>query len=189
MVDRLVPVGGEGSGWLAGLPVEVDGGAEGEDACGDAAGEAGGGAGEVVFEPELVFEVLHDRFDALADPADRGSGSVVLVVAAGTLQQSAERGDGGLEVCSGEAFGRLRVGRGSVGGRVVAASLRARECLPRRGRNRARTRRCGTIRPVACPSSGGSAPASSHTHTRAQVLRCVSSARFVRTAAAWCRSG
>jgi hypothetical protein len=72
MIDRLVPVAGEGSGWLAGAPVEVDGGAEREDASGDAADKPGGGASEVVFEPELVFETLHDRLDALADPPDRG---------------------------------------------------------------------------------------------------------------------
>jgi hypothetical protein len=56
MVDRLMPVGGEGAVGLAELPVEVDGGVEGEDAGGDSAEEAGRRLCEVVFEPELVFE-------------------------------------------------------------------------------------------------------------------------------------
>ena len=40
MLDRLVRVGGEGAAGLAELPVEVDGGAEGEDACGYARPES-----------------------------------------------------------------------------------------------------------------------------------------------------
>lgn len=35
MIDRLMAVGGEGAGGLAGLPVEVDGRAEREDAGGE----------------------------------------------------------------------------------------------------------------------------------------------------------
>src|SRR5512133_2378120 len=40
MVDRLMPVGSQGSRWQAELPVEVDGRGEGEDARGDAADQS-----------------------------------------------------------------------------------------------------------------------------------------------------
>src|SRR5881394_3673576 len=104
MLDRLMAVGAECSGGLACLPVEVDGGGEGEDAGGDPAGEAGWGLGEVVFEPELVFERVDDRLDPLADAADRRRGTVWLVGPVGAQQQPAQLGDGGFELDAGEAF-------------------------------------------------------------------------------------
>src|SRR2546430_583376 len=103
MVDRLIGVGGEFAAWEAEALVEVDAGAEGEDACGDAGEEAGGGAAAVVFEVELVFEAVDDRFDPLPDPADRRVGTVGLVVSARS-QQPAQFAHGGLEVGAGEAL-------------------------------------------------------------------------------------
>src|SRR5216684_7025972 len=93
MSDRLMAVGAERACGFAELPVEVDGGVEGEDAGGDACDQAGGCAGEVLFEPQLVFEALHDRFDPLSDRPDRRVGPVGLVGAAGAQQAGAERGD------------------------------------------------------------------------------------------------
>src|SRR5580765_4435359 len=104
MLDRLMPVGGEGAAWLAELPVEVDGGGEGEDASGDAANEAGRGLREVVFEPELVFERVDDRLDPLADLADRRCLSVRFVGSAWAQQERAELADSVFEVHACEAF-------------------------------------------------------------------------------------
>ena len=97
-------VGAEVSGWLAELPVEVDGGVEGEDAGCDSGEQAGGGAGEVLFEPQLVFEGLHDRFDPLPDRPNRWVWPVGFVAAAGPQQAGAERFDGLFEPGAGEAF-------------------------------------------------------------------------------------
>src|SRR3954452_7778515 len=58
---------------LAGVPVVPDGGGHGEDALEDADGHAGGGAAAVVFESELVFEGVVDRFDGLPDGAKQHS--------------------------------------------------------------------------------------------------------------------
>src|SRR5438874_2214139 len=104
MLDRLMPVGGEFAWWPSGLPVEVDGCAEGEDAGGDAGEQAGGGAGVVALERELFFEGVDDRFDSLADEADWGLRAVVLVGAAGADDQGAELAGGLFEVAAGEAF-------------------------------------------------------------------------------------
>src|SRR5712692_3052795 len=104
MLDRLMGVRGECPRWLAGLPVEVDRGAEGEDAGGDAGVETGWGAGEVVFELELVFECLDDRFDPLADEADRRLEALGLVLAARPQDEAAELPDRLLELAPGEAF-------------------------------------------------------------------------------------
>src|SRR5713101_5449913 len=104
MLDRLMPVAGEGAAWLAELPVEVDGGVEGEDAGGDAADETGRGFGEVVFESELVFERVDDRLDPLPDLPDRQGLAVRLVGSAGAQQERAELADGVLEVVACEAF-------------------------------------------------------------------------------------
>jgi hypothetical protein len=84
MVDRLIGVGGEFAAWEAEALVEVDGGAEGEDACGDAGEQSGGGAAAVAFEVELVFEAVDDRFDPLPDPADRRLGSTLATSAGPT---------------------------------------------------------------------------------------------------------
>ena len=104
MVDRLIGVGGEFSVVESESLVEVDSGAEGEDACGDAGEQAGWGASAVVFEQELVFEGVDDRFDPLSDPAGRRVGTVGLVGAAGSQKQRVQFTDGGFEVGAGEAF-------------------------------------------------------------------------------------
>src|SRR2546430_17349132 len=74
MVDRLIGVGGEFAAWEAESLVEVDCGAEGEDARCDAGEQAGGGAAAVALEQELVFEAVDDRLDPLPGPADRRGG-------------------------------------------------------------------------------------------------------------------
>src|SRR5947207_1175534 len=56
MVDRLIGVGSELAAWEAEALFEVDGGAEGEDACGDASEQAGGGAAAVAFEVQRWIE-------------------------------------------------------------------------------------------------------------------------------------
>jgi hypothetical protein len=99
-----MPVGGEGTAWLAELPVEVDGGVEGKDAGGDSAEEAGWGLREVVFESELVFERVDDRLDPLSDLPDRWTLPLQLVGSVGAQQQGTELGDCRLEVAAGEAF-------------------------------------------------------------------------------------
>ena len=65
------------------MPVEVDGGAECEDAGGDAGPEPGWGFREVVLESELVFEGVDDRLDPLSDEANRWPRPVGLVSAVG----------------------------------------------------------------------------------------------------------
>src|ERR671936_717733 len=101
MLDRLMPVGGEGAAWLAELPVEVDGGGEGEDAGSDPADEPGRGFRQVVFESELVFERVDDRLDPLPDLPDRRGLPLRLVIPLGPQQQRAELADGGLEFPAG----------------------------------------------------------------------------------------
>ena len=58
MVDRLIGVCGEFACGESESLVEVDAGAECEDACGDAGEQAGGGAAAVAFEVELVLPVV-----------------------------------------------------------------------------------------------------------------------------------
>ncbi len=53
MIDRLMPVLRKCTGWSAELPVEVDGGGEGEDARGHTADEPSGGSREMALEAEL----------------------------------------------------------------------------------------------------------------------------------------
>ena len=89
MVDLLIGVGDEFAAVVSELLVEVDAGAEGEDAGADPGEQAGGGAAAVSFELELVFEAVDDRFDSLPDPADRRGGPVGLVGAAGAQEQRA----------------------------------------------------------------------------------------------------
>src|SRR6266571_4025997 len=103
MLDRLIAVGAERACGLAELPVEVDGGVEGEDAGRDAGDQAARCASEVLFEPQLVFEALHDRFDSLPNRPDRWTGPCWFVAAAGTEEAGAERGDRVLEVGAGKA--------------------------------------------------------------------------------------
>src|SRR5258706_10411382 len=68
MIDSKgsVIVGDQGShDRLAGVPVVPDRGGQGEDALQDPDGDAGDRAAAVLFEVELAFEGLVDRFDAL----------------------------------------------------------------------------------------------------------------------------
>src|SRR5215207_5014373 len=68
MIDSkgLVVVGDQRShDRLAGVPVVPDRCGQGEDALQDPDGDAGDGTATVLFEIELAFEGLVDRFDAL----------------------------------------------------------------------------------------------------------------------------
>src|SRR5581483_9523523 len=90
MRDRLMPGGDELSRWSSCLPLEVDGGAEGEHAGEDAGDEAGGSLRQATLEQELVLERLHDRLDPLANEAERRLGSLGLVGATGWGEECAE---------------------------------------------------------------------------------------------------
>src|SRR2546423_7092006 len=85
-----VVIGCEAAAWLAGLPVVPDAGGEGEDALADACPDAGEGAAAVVFEGELAFGGVDDRFDPLTDAAE-GAVAGLLVAAGG----GGGRGGGG----------------------------------------------------------------------------------------------
>src|SRR6266540_2914142 len=95
MVDRLIDVWRQRAAGESESLVEVDAGAEGEDACGDAGEQPGRGAGAVAFEQELVFEAVDDRLDPLPDPADWRVGPVGLVGSARSQKQCPEFADGG----------------------------------------------------------------------------------------------
>jgi hypothetical protein len=73
MRDRLIAVDAECAGVLAELPVEVDGGTEGEDAGRDACDEAGGCAGEVLQRAASgPFVIRHGWLNqAVLDPLRR----------------------------------------------------------------------------------------------------------------------
>src|SRR6266487_4387028 len=74
MIDSKgsVVVGGQGShDRLSGVPVVPDRGGQGEDTLQDPDGNAGHGASAVLFEVELTFEGLIDRFDALPYRAEQ----------------------------------------------------------------------------------------------------------------------
>jgi len=94
MIDRLIGVGGEFAAWQPEALVEVDRGAEGEDARGDAGEQPVGGAAAVAFEQKLVFEAVDDRLDPLPDPADRRVGPVGFVGPAGPQEQGAQLANG-----------------------------------------------------------------------------------------------
>src|SRR4249919_112787 len=104
MLDRLVPVRSERAWWSAELPVEVDGGGEGEDPRGDAADKPAWGLGEVPFETELVLERVDDRLDALADAPDRRCRPLLFVSSTWPQEQPAELSDRLLEVGAREAL-------------------------------------------------------------------------------------
>src|SRR5215207_1147622 len=75
MIDSKgsVVVGDQGSqDRLAGVPVVPDRGGQGEDALQDPYGDAGDRPAAVLFEVELAFEGLVDRFDALAYRPEQG---------------------------------------------------------------------------------------------------------------------
>jgi hypothetical protein len=101
LASDAIGVGGQFAAGSAASLVEVDAGAEGEDAGGDAGEQSGGDSAAVAFEQQLVFEAVDDRFDPLPDPADRRFGPVGLVGAAGSQEQCAQLVDGGFEVGAG----------------------------------------------------------------------------------------
>ena len=114
MPDRLMLVGDAFAWWAAGLPVEVDGGAEGEDASGDAGEEAQECLGQVAFEGELLLERLHDRFDPLADEADRRLRPLALVGSGGAQDDRSEFACDLFELTPGGAGVTVVAGRNGV---------------------------------------------------------------------------
>ena len=64
-------VGGEAAAGLVDEPVVPAAGGEREHALADARPDAVGGVGAVAFERELALECVVDRFDPLADAAER----------------------------------------------------------------------------------------------------------------------
>ena len=86
------------------MPVVPDGGGQGEEAGGDTGVDACEGARAVVFEGELAFEGVDDRFDPLAVTGE-GAEPGGFIFAVGADQVRAEfAGDEGFEVAPGEAL-------------------------------------------------------------------------------------
>src|SRR5436190_228836 len=101
MVDSdSVVVGCEVAAGGAGLPVVPAAGGECEQPLGDAGDESLQGAGAVSLERELAFGRLDDRFDPLADAAERAEARL-FVFAVGAQQLRAEAGDQLLEFLAG----------------------------------------------------------------------------------------
>src|SRR5262245_41087660 len=98
-----VVVGREAAAGLAELPVVPDADREGEHALADACPDAVEGAAAVAFERELSFGCVDDRFDPLADAAERAVAGL-FVAAVGSEQSGRERADDLLELLAGEAF-------------------------------------------------------------------------------------
>src|SRR3982751_2553590 len=76
MIDSKGSVVVGDQGWddgLAGVPVVPDRGGQGQDALQDSDGDAGDGPAAVLFEVELAFEGLVDRFDALSYGAEQAA--------------------------------------------------------------------------------------------------------------------
>ena len=71
MIPRSGGVAGEGAAGASELVVEVDAGAEREQADGDSGAQVGVCSGAVSFEAEEVFAGLEDAFDALSDIESR----------------------------------------------------------------------------------------------------------------------
>jgi hypothetical protein len=66
---------------LAGGAVVPDGGGEGQEALGDADSDAFDGASAVLFQVQLAFEGVVDRFDELADGLEQRLAGMRRVVA------------------------------------------------------------------------------------------------------------
>ncbi len=64
-----------------------DGGGEGEDALQDADGDPGGGVAAVLFQVELAFEGVVDRFDDLAQRFEELRAGPSRFAVAGRAQQ------------------------------------------------------------------------------------------------------
>src|SRR5512139_4024073 len=104
MVDSfLVAVGGEVAAWVTDVVVVDDARGEGEQSERDAGAEAWEGAAAVGFEGELALAGPDDRFDPLADRAER-SVAVGLVAAVRAQEVRAEIGHELFELLAGEAF-------------------------------------------------------------------------------------
>jgi hypothetical protein len=104
MVDRLMPVGSQGSRWQAELPVEVDGRGEGEDARGDAADQSVRGSREMALQAELsLSELTIDSMRWRMRPigGELRSGSFARL---GLRSSPPKLGHGVLEVGAGEAL-------------------------------------------------------------------------------------
>src|SRR6266511_1102858 len=83
-----VVVDGEVAAGVADLPVVPEAGGEREQALGDAGDQAGHGVGAVLFERELAFDRVDDRFDPLADAAEAAE-AWLLVFAVAQRRKSA----------------------------------------------------------------------------------------------------
>jgi len=90
--------------WLGSCPVVPDDGGHGQQPLSDAGADALSGAPAVALQAELAFEGVVDRFDPLADPADRPvPGRLVAAVGADQVQAEAG-GEQVLELAPGEAL-------------------------------------------------------------------------------------
>src|SRR3954454_25254061 len=94
--SRSGGVGGEAAAGASEAVVERDACGEREEALAEADAQAVEGAGAVAFEAEQVFAGPEDRFDALADGRQVGSGAG-LVAASRSDDVGAEFFDGGGE--------------------------------------------------------------------------------------------
>src|SRR3954447_16924598 len=104
MVDsKSVAVSGEVAAWVPDVVVMDESGGEGEQPQCDADADAGDGAAAVAFERELALAGPDDRFDPLADGAQR---AVVgrLVFAVGPQEAGVQAGHVRLELLAREAL-------------------------------------------------------------------------------------
>src|SRR5512147_149540 len=84
-------------------PAVPDASGEGEEALADARPDADRDVTAVLFERELAFEGVVDRFDPLADPAELAEAGF-LVATVGPQEGGVQVGDGALELSAGESF-------------------------------------------------------------------------------------
>src|SRR6266540_3245156 len=99
----LVVIGGEAAAGFAEVPVVPDADREREQALADARADAIGCAAAVALERELAFDRVDDRFDPLADAAERAVARL-LVAAVGAQQRACQRARDLLELFAREAF-------------------------------------------------------------------------------------
>jgi hypothetical protein len=135
MVDRLMPVGSQGSRWQAELPVEVDGRGEGEDARGDAADQSVRGSREMALQAELSLSELtidsmlaDSSLGRRTDDDNRGAAQHMVAVGANVSDAICSRCRG----CpAGRSRGRLSVSRARASTRNVrtAQELSAPEAV------------------------------------------------------------
>src|SRR5581483_149217 len=99
----LVVVGSEAAAGLAELPVVPDADCERQESLADACPDAVECAAAVPLERELAFDRVDDRFDPLADAAERAEAGL-LVAAVGAEQPGRQRADDLFERFACEAF-------------------------------------------------------------------------------------